>query len=86
MSEESDEDVHPSVKSHSTNHTSGAAWGQITFDGKYYMTSNYRESIIWNLKTMEPILEQGIRFVGLYAPNRLCRGVVQDGLYMKWKP
>lgn len=35
---------------------------------------------------MEPIFNEGIRFVGLYCNSRVCQGVIQDGLYMKWKP
>ena len=34
---------------------------------------------------MEPILDQGIRLVGLYSVNRVCRGFIHDGLYKKWK-
>ena len=36
--------------------------------------------------TMKVVLDQGSRFVGLHAYNRLCRGLIQDGLYIRWKP
>lgn len=75
-----EDSLHPSITVHKSNHSDGegAGWGQITCDGKYYISSNEDESIVWDLKEkpMRPILEQGIRFVGLYAQNRLNRGVI----------
>ena len=77
MSEQSNEEVHPSIKRHKTNHTrNGWLRVQVTSDGKYLMTTNKKESIFWDLKTIKPIMEGGIRFTGLYGPNRLCRGVI----------
>jgi hypothetical protein len=55
-------------------------------DGKYLISSDYKGSIIYDLKTMEPIFDEGIRFVSLYSHNRICNGVILDGLYMKWTP
>jgi len=74
------------VKVIPSKHSKPPAWGQVTMDGKYILSSNERESIVWEIKTMEPICDEGVRFVGLFAHNRICRGAIQDGLYMKWKP
>ena len=71
-----------------SNHSDGPGWGQVTYDGKYFISSSYSESIIWDLKapTLTTVLEEGNRFAGLYSQNRLCRGLMHDGHYMKWKP
>jgi hypothetical protein len=57
----------------------------------YLLSSSLRESRLWDIKSLEdpenmkPMFEEDIRFVGLFSQNRLCGGVVQDGLYSKWK-
>jgi hypothetical protein len=68
-----------------TEHKDAPGWTMLTSDGKYIITTSFRESIVWDVKTMKPIFDEGIRFIGLFSHNKIGRGVIQDGLYMKWK-
>jgi hypothetical protein len=43
------------IKCHETEHSEPPCWGQVTMDGNYLLSSNSRESIIWDVKTMKPI-------------------------------
>jgi hypothetical protein len=55
-----------------SKHSIPPSFGQVTVDKNYFISSNLRESIVWNVKTMEPIFDEDIRFVGLYGKNRVC--------------
>lgn len=80
------------ITSVETSHKEPPMRCQVTDDGNFILSSSSRESRIWEVKNLEnpanmkPIFDEDIRFVGLYAQNRQCGGVVQDGMYAKWKP
>lgn len=40
-----------------TTHTGSCEWGQLTFYGKYYISTSHRESIVWDMRTFEPVLD-----------------------------
>ena len=79
------------VTSVNTSHKKDVPWCQLTSDGKYLLSSSLRESRLWDVASLDrpeemtPMFKEDIRFVGLFSQNRLCGGVVQDGLYSKWK-
>jgi hypothetical protein len=60
------------VKCIPSGHSGPPRFGQVTMDENYFISSNLRESIVWDIKTMEPLLNEGFRFVGLYGRNRVC--------------
>lgn len=64
------------IKFIKTTHSKAPTWCQVTMDGNYILSSSERESRLFDIKTLEPLFEEDIRFVGLFSQNRLCGGVI----------
>ncbi|CDW76866.1 wd40 repeat-containing protein [Stylonychia lemnae] len=68
-----------------TDHKQVGTWFIApTIDGKYMITRNYVETIIWDVSTFEKLLFITESFIMLNSDHKICRAFLHDGFLKLW--